>query len=238
MQQLPVSEIFVSIQGEGLHLGMPSLFVRLSGCNLRCKWGETLCDTPYTSWEPEKTMGTVQQIVDQVLMLREAHGDYISHLILTGGEPTLHPGVDELCAAFKAHEMFITLETNGTIQRQADVDFVSLSPKLSSSTPYGTEFEAMHADGRINIDALRYWTSTYRHQLKFVIHEEGDEAEILEILAELESVEAGSVFLMPQGDSHEEIVAHSPLCKSLCERHGWRFTPRAHIEMFGNVRGT
>ena len=82
-----ISEIFASVQGEGSLTGVPSVFVRTSGCNLRCDW----CDTPYTSWEPEGQHMTVDQVVDQI----ESHRP-IRHSVLTGGEPMIAPHIGAL----------------------------------------------------------------------------------------------------------------------------------------------
>src|SRR5215471_17665810 len=93
LPSLKVSEIFYSIQGEGMLAGVPSVFVRLSGCNLRCSW----CDTPYTSWNPEGEQRTLPQIVAQVEQHRTAR-----HVVLTGGEPMIAKGIETLAASLKA----------------------------------------------------------------------------------------------------------------------------------------
>src|SRR6058998_3000737 len=98
---MKVSELFYSIQGEGKLVGVPSVFVRASGCNLRCTW----CDTPYASWEPEGGEITVDQIVEQVLAYR------CRHVVLTGGEPMIMPDVEALCAALKTKGLHVTIET-------------------------------------------------------------------------------------------------------------------------------
>src|SRR5277367_1820812 len=83
---LRIAEIFHSIQGEGSLVGVPSVFVRTSGCNLRCAW----CDTPYTSWQPEGEERSVNSIVDEV----NSYG--ASHVVITGGEPMIAPQIEEL----------------------------------------------------------------------------------------------------------------------------------------------
>src|SRR4051812_26903059 len=100
-----ITEIFHSIQGEGKLVGVPSVFARASGCNLRCVW----CDTPYASWEPEGEQVTVDEIVRQVL------GYGAKHVVVTGGEPMIMPDVTELCASLRAAGQHITIETAATV---------------------------------------------------------------------------------------------------------------------------
>jgi len=233
-----ISEIFASVQGEGRHLGHPSVFVRTSGCNLRCKWGDTLCDTPYTSWDPEHVTMSVEAVVHEVDRLREESG-HIDHCVLTGGEPVLHNASAPLCDALSARGFFITVETNGTRFMPLTADFISISPKLNSSVPVGTSVAARHESLRINIPVIRQWLELYTCQLKFVVDRADDETEIVQILAELgDGVPTDTVYLMPQGISADQLHENSGTCLDICRRRGWRFTPRSHIELFGNERGT
>src|SRR2546430_7022976 len=80
---MKISELFYSIQGEGKLVGMPSVFVRASGCNLRCTW----CDTPYASWQPEGSETSIAQILEQ------AAAYPANHIVLTGGEPMIMPDI-------------------------------------------------------------------------------------------------------------------------------------------------
>lgn len=234
-QTVPISEIFASVQGEGRFLGRPALFVRLAGCNLRCRWGETRCDTPYASWEASGADRTVSEVVDAVRVLA-AQFPGIDCLILTGGEPTMHPGVDVLAHGLARLPLALHLETNGTRALSLPLDFVSVSPKLASSEPLGTPFEAAHRRDRIDCDALRFWVRRYPHQLKFQFHDAGDEAEIAELVGIL-GVRPADVCLMPQGATREQLLRRAPQCVELCLRHGWRYSPRAHIDLYGATRG-
>src|SRR5687767_10866992 len=123
---MKVSELFYSIQGEGKLAGLPSVFVRASGCNLRCTW----CDTPYASWNPEGDDVPVSEIVRRVSEHRA------KHVVLTGGEPMIMPDVAELCEALKVAGHHLTIETAGTVYQSVPLDLASLSPKLSNSTPW------------------------------------------------------------------------------------------------------
>src|SRR3954454_20016998 len=136
-----ISEIFHSIQGEGKLAGVPSAFVRASGCNLRCVW----CDTPYASWNPEGSDVPVDQIVQRVREYKAGH------IVITGGEPMIMPDIVELCDQLKSHDdCHITIETAATVFKPLKLDLASLSPKLSNSTPIDTRFEQMHEKQRLN----------------------------------------------------------------------------------------
>lgn len=237
-EQLNVSEIFASIQGEGGLLGTPSVFVRTSGCNLRCQWNGTRCDTPYTSWDARGRLMTVAQIVEETRSLRERR-PHLTHLVLTGGEPLLQPAVVPLCAALSQEGLHLTVETNGTIARPIEANLVSLSPKLHSSVPPDDRLGPMHEAARINSEALRHFLERDVCQLKFVVNEAEDEQEIDHLLESLGvEIPPEIVYLMPQGVTAEELATHARLCVGICLRRGWRFTPRAHIEIYGNAPGT
>ncbi len=232
-----LSEIFASIQGEGRFLGVPSIFIRSSGCNLRCQWDETRCDTAYASWNAEDHPCSLSHITGRVEQLL-ADTPSIRHVVITGGEPTLQPALASLVTKLKATTgLFSTLETNGTAAVDVQTDFVSISPKLASSTPHGCEFAEDHDKARINVDALTTWIKNCDHQLKFVIQHEADEDEICSILEQLPPVDPENIHLMPQGVAYPQLQSKAKLCVEIALRRGWRYTPRAHIEIFGNERG-
>ena len=120
-----IAEIYLSIQGEGLLTGCESVFVRTSGCNLRC-W---FCDTPFASWNPEGEDLSISEIVRQV----RSHD--CRHVVLTGGEPMLWSELVPLTTALRREGHHITIETAGTLYLPVHCDLLSLSPKLASSTP-------------------------------------------------------------------------------------------------------
>src|ERR1700733_8350297 len=189
---LKISEIFHSIQGEGTLVGMPSVFVRTSGCNLRCAW----CDTPYTSWQPEGEERSVSSIVDQV----EGYG--ASHVVITGGEPMIAPQIaeltEELSERLKPH---ITIETAGTVDATVRCDLMSISPKLANSTPRTRDngrWADQHERLRYQPEILRRLIQLYPYQLKFVIAEPGDVQQVNAIVAEI-GASRSRVVLMPEG---------------------------------------
>ena len=124
-----ICEIFHSIQGEGELAGVPSVFVRTSGCNLRCAW----CDTPYASWEPEGENLSVSGIVAEV-----RRHPAVRHVVLTGGEPMIAKDLPLLAAELRGFGYHITIETAGTLPPDGIAcDLASLSPKLLNSAPDG-----------------------------------------------------------------------------------------------------
>lgn len=237
-QRVLVSECFLSIQGEGKLVGTPSYFIRLSGCNLRCTW----CDTPYASWNPEGSKQSLEELV------RAAATSQATHVVLTGGEPMIFDAVEPLARALRVLGMHITIETAGTVFRPATVlacDLMSLSPKLANSTPSATDprdptgsWAARHEARRINIPILQQLLDAHRvHQLKFVVSADADIAEIHSLLAQLKNWSPQDVLLMPEG-----VTLPSPATKAwlidICLKNNFRYCPRLHIELFGNIRGT
>lgn len=226
-----ISEIFYSLQGEGRLAGTPSVFIRTSGCNLRCVW----CDTPYTSWRPEGPSWPI----DRILRAVEKHPT--RHVVITGGEPLLAGEIEMLTQELKRRKKHITIETAGTIFKPVRCDLMSLSPKLANSTPWRREkgkFARMHEERRLNLPVLQKYLDGYDYQLKFVVEEQKDFAEIRALLDQLTNVDSSRVLIMAQGISKKQLAARARWIVGLCLRHGFGFTPRLHIELFGNRRGT
>ncbi len=228
--KLRISEIFRSVQGEGVWLGVPSSFVRISGCNLRCVW----CDTPYASWNPEGDFITIGEILDRI----DAHS--VNDVVITGGEPMLFDPVEELAAKLKERQKRITIETAGTIFRQISCDLMSISPKLANSTPIGTDWENRHNTTRIHLENLRKLTTNYKFQLKFVVDPEASEtiSEIEQLVEMIGTVEPHQVLLMPEGTDSEILHQRAKALVDVCIQRNWRLTPRYHIDLFGNTKGT
>ncbi len=235
---LPISETFTSIQGEGKLTGVPSFFVRVSGCNLRCAW----CDTPYASWAPEGGTRTLDQIE------AEARRSGARHAVITGGEPMIFPQVEPLSRVLRHAGLHVTIETAGTVFRPAPAlacDLMSISPKLSNSTPREGDprdpagaWRRRHEERRVNLGALQDLIDAYpERQLKFVVSTPADLSEIDVLLARLSGWRRDDVMLMPEG-----VTVPTPERVSWviteCLRRGWRYCHRLHIELFGNRRGT
>jgi len=229
-----IAEIFYSIQGEGKLTGVPSVFIRTSGCNLRCGW----CDTPYASWHPEGALMTEMEI------LAAAAVHPTSHVVLTGGEPMIAPGVASLAAQLKARGHHVTIETAATVAPQGIAcDLASLSPKLGHSTPStavaGELWAARHERNRLNLSVLRAWIGNYAFQLKFVVRAAADVAEIQSLLNELSvRVPPENVLLMPEGTTEISLRERAGWLVDICKQTGYRFCPRVQVALFGHTRGT
>jgi 7-carboxy-7-deazaguanine synthase len=227
-----LSELFHSIQGEGKLVGVPSVFVRASGCNLRCVW----CDTPYASWNPEGDDVPVDEIVRRV----DEHG--ARHVVLTGGEPMIFPDVVNLCTALKSRGHHVTIETAATVYKDVAIDLASLSPKLSNSTPHdreGGRFGIAHEKSRLNVSVIQKFIDTSPDfQLKFVVSSERDLAEIEDLLKQLHGWSPADVLLMPEGTTRATLASRAGWISDVCKRTGFRYCPRLHVELYGNKRGT
>jgi len=227
-----IAEIFYSIQGEGLLAGVPSIFIRTSGCNLRCHW----CDTPYASWKPEGPEMSVSKFLKRISEWN------CNHIVLTGGEPMIAPDLPELATVLKKQNKHITIETAGTIPSNSiPCDLASLSPKLSNSTPPSSRDPAWnkkHEATRLQPEVISEWISKYDFQLKFVVSSENDLAEIKSLLLKLPKISADRVLLMPEGVDTQTLASRSPWLVETCKREGFRFCPRLQIELFGHTRGT
>ena len=228
-----IAEIFESIQGEGELTGMPSLFIRTSGCNLRCNW----CDTDYASWHPEGKEMSVEEI------LKIVEGSSLRYVVITGGEPMIAPGMVQLANKIESSGKHITIETAGTVAPDGIAcSLVSISPKLQNSMPderLSENWRKRHDRERLNVPVLQSWIDTYAYQLKFVVQKSDDIDEILELLKVIDrKVDPGKVLLMPEGFSTEELKLKEKIVLELCQKYQFRYCNRLHIELFGNKKGT
>jgi 7-carboxy-7-deazaguanine synthase len=228
-----ISEIFYSIQGEGELTGIPSVFIRTSGCNLRCNW----CDTMYASWNPEGIEMSVQEIMVEVSKYPARH------FVLTGGEPMVAKGIRDLAQALRAAGKHITIETAATVMPAGiQCDLASLSPKLSNSQPdarLSDSWRRKHEKLRRQPEVIRDWIISYPYQLKFVITSARDLDEIRSLLNETnKTVPPEKILLMPEGTSATIIRGRDEALLDLCKRHGYRYCNRLHVELFGHTRGT
>lgn len=228
---IKVNEIFYSIQGEGKYVGTPSIFIRLSSCNLRCTW----CDTKHSSWKEEGDVFEISKILTMIEPYKTCE-----HVVITGGEPLLTKKLPELTLALKAQGKYITIETNGSIfNAEIKADLVSLSPKLSHSVPRGSEFESSHEKARINKENLKNWIDNYEYILKFVVSSHNDMKEIEHILKNVKrAIPKEKVYLMPLGTEKAKLEERSKWLAEISREYGYRLTPRLQIYLFGNKRGT
>ena len=228
-----IAELYPSIQGEGQFAGTPSVFVRTTGCNLRC-W---FCDTPFTSWQPEGRQVAVAEL------LRETLAFDIEHVVLTGGEPLLQPDSVAYCEALFDAGKFVTIETAGTIFRPVRANLMSICPKLANSSPakHGSADAARwikrHERTRTNCDAIVRLIDSGPYQFKFVVDEPSDLTGVCNYLSDWPQVASDRVWLMPQARTREELAARSSWLESEALKLGFRFSSRWQIAQFGNERG-
>jgi 7-carboxy-7-deazaguanine synthase len=224
---MKIAEIFYSIQGEGMLAGVPSVFVRTSGCNLRCTW----CDTPYTSWAPEGREMSIEEILREVRAYPAGR-----HVVVTGGEPMMFEETVELTRALGVH---VTIETAGTIYRPVKCDLMSISPKLANSTPGDREdgrWAAQHDRLRYQPPVLKELISEYEYQLKFVVSSPEDLGEIERVIEEI-GARRDRVVLMAEGTDARTIHDRAQWIAEVSKREGFRYSPRLHIDLWGNRRG-
>ncbi|GAA0195390.1 7-carboxy-7-deazaguanine synthase QueE [Halobaculum roseum] len=254
---LPINELFASLQGEGRLVGVPSTFVRTSGCNLRC-W---FCDSYHTSWEPTHAWMAVDEVAEEV----RARGP--DHVVLTGGEPTIHGESFDLLDRL-AGDHHLTVETNGTVvpPEGTPIDLASISPKLASSTPtpdrtpeaareigdgdasdddadLASDWTERHEENRINVDALATLVERYESQLKFVVTGREDMSEIVDLVDRVRdaasvSVPDDEVLLMPEGQTREQLAETRTTVAELAAEYGFRYTPRIHVDIWNDAPET
>jgi organic radical activating enzyme len=237
-------EIFHSLQGEGASIGRPSVFVRLSGCNLRCHW----CDTPYT-WNfagtpyqhredgPDaaaKYERDANRLVWKVEEVAAAVSAYdCRYLVVTGGEPLLQqPALAALCARL-GPDYHVEIESNGTIPLTPPlapyVHQLNLSPKLSHSGNAEPD--------RVRTDVLATYATDARAWFKFVVAEAEDVDEVDE-LAAVAAIAADRILLMPEGVTGAALRERMTWLAPLCLARGYRLSDRLHIHLYGDTRGT
>ncbi len=222
-----VNEIFYSLQGEGFLAGAPSVFIRLAGCPLRCRW----CDTKY-AWD--QTAGAHYSIakIEQTIQQWPSKST-----VITGGEPMVNSDLTMLAHALKASGKHITIETAGiAFIPDLPCDLMSISPKLSNSTPTDPELATIHEDSRLDIAVLRELIDNYEYQLKFVVDSEADLPEIQQTIEEIVNVDLAKVMLMPMAATRDELLAKSPMVAELCKKTGFAFCQRLQVLLWDGRR--
>lgn len=226
-----ISEIFYSIQGEGINTGKPAIFLRLAGCNLRCVW----CDSKFT-WN----MKSGKQIsTEQIIKIIKKYN--CKHLVITGGEPLIQQaGLKELLEKLnidnlsnprksaESHAYFIEIETSGSLQPQINelINQYNCSPKLSNSKNRPIDYKT----------SLQKFPKEKTYY-KFVVDKKSDLKEIKKIIKN-HKLPKDKIILMPQGTSKTEILKRGKWLAEICKKENWRYSTRLHIEIWGNKRRT
>jgi 7-carboxy-7-deazaguanine synthase len=227
-----ISETFYSIQGEGTLTGLPSVFIRTAGCNLRCRW----CDSKYASGHARGSERTIDSLVEEV------HCYPTRFCVITGGEPMLANGIQELATRLVEGGKHVTIETAATLAPDGiSCTLASLSPKLKNSTPGITISETVrrrHEARRIKPDVIRDWIDHYDYQLKFVVCSGSDIAEVIDLLGTLDrGVAPEKVLLMPEGIDASAFSHVTDHVIAACKEYGFRYCDRLHIRLYGHTRG-
>ena len=205
------------------------MFVRTTGCNLRC-W---FCDTPYTSFRAEGPVLDWRDVLQDVLAWD------CTHVVLTGGEPLLQPEIVPLAEALRSEQRIVTIETAGSVYRPVAADLMSISPKLSNSKPHHQfRWIERHERDRNRPEVIHQLIEETAYQLKFVVDQPADLDEIRTYLEQFPQVVPDRIWLMPQGISKEQLAEKAIWLEPAAQELGYRFCPRRHIELFGSRRGT
>ena len=223
-----VSEIFYSLQGEGFLAGVPSAFVRLAGCPLRCRW----CDTKY-AWDAEAAAHyTIAGIIEAINRWP------CGYVVVTGGEPMINPEVGQLAGRLKGAGKHVTIETAG-IAFVADVacDLMSIGPKLSNSVPEEPALVRIHEDSRLDVSVLGELIDNYSYQLKFVVDSPEDLGEIRRTIEQIGGVDRAKVMLMPNAATRDELLAKLGMVADMCKATGFGLSQRLQILLYDGRRG-
>jgi len=245
---LPIIELYRCVQSEGSRFGRPTIAVRTTGCTHRCYFGEGgWCDSFYTSIHPEKgtfTFNDIIKIYDE--------NPHIKEMMLTGGSPTMVPKlVNELTHFAHERGILITIETEGSHFLATDypIDLISLSPKFANSvpvlgvaTPQGAIVDQkmidQHNKFRLKLDTIK---QTLNYHLDYHYKPVWDGTE--ENLDEIESfrvaldIPKDKTYIMPAGDTREELIKMYPLVFEMCAEKGYNMTGRDHIISYDTKRG-
>jgi organic radical activating enzyme len=229
----PICEVFSSLQGEGQHIGWPSIFVRFWGCNLRCRFDGTECDTPYAVYKEfdKAVTKTPQDVMKEIINNHNA-----TNIVFTGGEPLMYQEfIIELMELLieKDNNYTAEIETNGTIPLEGRtithyINLFTISQKLKvSNQPENYEKK------RINHNALKTFPQ-HKSYFKFVIRNKEDLKEIREFKQKYPHM---LVYLMPEGRTQEELQKTMKKVAEICIKENYYYSPREHIQIWNNKRG-
>jgi 7-carboxy-7-deazaguanine synthase len=231
LSRLPTGEpeIFVSIQGEGITMGVPSVFVRLSLCNLRCTW----CDTKYTwDWARYDAKKEIIRVQIEDIVQRVSQSG-VKNVVITGGEPMMQQReIVPLAHALKSLNHRLEIETNGTFAANSEladtIDQWNVSPKLENSGNSRAEREVA--------ESLMWFSRQPNAFFKFVIADPLDLTEVDQLVARYE-IPSERVLLMPESTDLGTLAQRSSWLVESCCQHGYRFTTRLHVALWGTQRG-
>ena len=247
-KRLPVVEVYRCVQSEGSRIGRPTIAIRTTGCTHRCYFGEGgWCDSWYTSIHPEKgqfNFNDIVKIYDE--------NPHVNEMMLTGGSPTMHPAlVNELTHFANERNIIITIETEGSAFVETDypIGVISLSPKFDNSvpvvgavTPAGKtvdeRFIKTHNRYRLNTESIKRMIS-YHSDYHYKPVWDGTDKNLKEIedyRVEL-NIPKDKTYIMPAGDTRDQLIKMYPLVFNMCAEHGYNMTGRDHIIAFNTERG-
>ena len=244
---LPVLELYTCLQSEGSRFGRPNVLIRTSGCTHRCFFGDGgWCDSWQTSIHPEKGQFTFNDIVK---MFDE--NPQIEEMMITGGSPTMHGDlVNELTHFAKERSIFITIETEGSHYLETDhpIDLISLSPKFNNSvpvigvpTPLGKITDQkmidQHNKFRLNHETISK-TLDYHKDYHYKPVWDGSQVNLeeMESFRITHNIPKNKTYVMPAGDSRDEVIKMYPLVFEMCTREGYNMTGRDHIIAYDKRR--
>ena len=181
--------------------------------------------------------------MDIAAIVQETHNvaEGSKHVVITGGEPMLPAEIETLCQQLSECGFHITIETAGTIYRNLKCDLMSISPKLSNSTPDAERagrWLTKHEQQRHRPEVVSQMVAEYEYQLKFVVADPEDLNEINAYLADVADVDRSQVMLMPEGVDQQTLTQRESWLKKICQQEGFTFCQRQHIFWYGNKRGT
>ncbi len=208
-----INEMFLSVQGEGIYTGIPSMFIRVAGCNLNCPW----CDSAYAKSQEDGNETSISSIVDEV----KKHD--VEHVVITGGEPTIYPEeLKVLCNELNSLNKKITIETNSTLFVDCNPHLLSLSPKLY----LGWEEEIIKKN----------LSKKCKIQIKIVVD---SIEEALDAIKRIENfdIKKENVFLMPNAATREKHIRGAAWLVPFCCNNNVRFGGRLQTLLWNSEHG-